>query len=322
MQNPSTSPTHELPLLGGIAAFIRWLEELVSLLAGPLLTVGLGIALVALLSDGALLVTLPVLVYVWSISLAIGVDFQLIASFDRARIALRERRYGSMIVLLILGCALAYTAWVAAYAFGVGQADHVSTAQALATLGMDDHTWLVQRFALQVFLVCLSGWERYHAPAKQQLSLEDELSAIDRKTKLAAANQQLREVQALGVAHLGRSLMAVAKGEQPQDGSRPETPPTGPGNPLVSAQPAPGDEPEADTEGVTTLPVRRPAVRQLKPAARASVEEKRRKLAFKMLAADPEMSALALQKALSCRWATADKLKREFDRQQSQRLAL
>ena len=95
-----TTPQHEMPLLGGIAALIRWVEELVSLLAGPLLTVGLGISLVDLLTDGALLSKVPVLQMVWAVSQAIGVDAQLVASFDRARVALREKRYWSLLGLL------------------------------------------------------------------------------------------------------------------------------------------------------------------------------------------------------------------------------
>jgi hypothetical protein len=50
------------------------------------------------------------------------------------------------------------------------------------------------------------------------------------------------------------------------------------------------------------------------PAARASVEEKRRKKASRLLEATPEMSVKALAKALNCRWGKADQLKREWMR--------
>lgn len=321
-----TTP-RELPILGGIASVIRWLEELVSLLAGPLLTVGLGIALVALLSDGALLVRLPILVYIWAVSLAVGVDCQLIASFDRARQNVRERRYWSALVLLALGCVLAYVAWVSAYAFGVGQADHLSTTQALATLGMDNHTWLVQRFALQVFLVCLSGWERYHAPAKVKLSVEDELAEINRKVQIEAANQRLREQRAVGVAHIGRSLLAAAKGEQVQDETRPETPPTGPGTPLVSAPLSHNDdESEYDTD-VLSLPYADESdQQQLAPAARGNTPsgpravrktisaKVRETTAYQLLDGDPDLSVSELARQLGCRWETANALKKRYAR--------
>jgi hypothetical protein len=74
------SRTRELPFLGGISGLLRWLEELANTVAGPLLTAGLAIALIDLLTDGALLTTQPWLLYAWAISQAVGVDAQLVAS--------------------------------------------------------------------------------------------------------------------------------------------------------------------------------------------------------------------------------------------------
>src|SRR5258708_31012892 len=53
----------ELPLLGGIAGFLHWLEELLIIVSGPLLTLGLGIALVDLLTGVALVVLSGLLRY-------------------------------------------------------------------------------------------------------------------------------------------------------------------------------------------------------------------------------------------------------------------
>jgi hypothetical protein len=58
----------EFPLLAGIAAFFRWIEELANILSGLLLTAGLAIALIDLLTDGALLTAQPELLYGWAIS--------------------------------------------------------------------------------------------------------------------------------------------------------------------------------------------------------------------------------------------------------------
>jgi hypothetical protein len=108
-----------MKLLSGIAGTIRWLEELVNLVSGPLLTIGLGIALVDLLTDGALLTAAPALLYAWASSQAIGVDAQLVATWDRARIAARERRWWALVGLVVLGLALAYVAWVDAQVFAL-----------------------------------------------------------------------------------------------------------------------------------------------------------------------------------------------------------
>ena len=85
----------ELPMLAGIAGIIRWVEELANLLSGPLLTLGLGITLIDLLTDGSLLARLPLLVYAWAISQAVGVDAQLVATWDRAGGAARGAHLGA-----------------------------------------------------------------------------------------------------------------------------------------------------------------------------------------------------------------------------------
>src|SRR5215469_10489561 len=135
----------ELPLLGWIAGLLRWLEELIVLASGPLLMAGLGIGLVALLSDGALLVTAPWLVYAWAISQTVGVDGQLVGAWYRVSVAVARRRVGVALAFAFLGLLLAYVAYVAyvaALVFATQETYHLSTAQALAHLGMDSTSWL------------------------------------------------------------------------------------------------------------------------------------------------------------------------------------
>lgn len=189
----------ELPLLGGIAAFIRWVEELANLLSGPLLTLGLGIALIDLLTDGSLLAHMPLLLYAWAVSQAVGVDAQLVATWDRARIALREHRYWSLFGLFILGAVLAYVAWVAAQVFALQESEGVTTAQALARLGFDSAIWLIQRTALSVFLVALSGWTRYHPPAANVAEdAQAERERLEAELLLEPLRQQKRAMQLRG----------------------------------------------------------------------------------------------------------------------------
>ena len=104
MSDSNTSHEHELPLLGGISALFRWLESLVTIASGPILTVGLAVALVDLLTDGQLLASQPLLLYVWAFSQALGVDTQLVASFrprkdsvarEAIRCLYRQRAAGS-----------------------------------------------------------------------------------------------------------------------------------------------------------------------------------------------------------------------------------
>jgi hypothetical protein len=210
-----------------LATCLRWLEELIVIVAGPLLVGGLGISLVDLLSDGRLLATRPFLLYAWAISQAIGLDAQLVGSFAKARQALRARRYWELAGLLVLGGALAWVAWIAAQVFAVSQADGLSTAAALAQLGLDQHSWLVQRAALSVLLVCLSGWTRYHPPSKAQ-TLAREKATLEQELALAPLRQRLRTQKANGLAALARSSVATLLGRDahPSDVSDAATDPT------------------------------------------------------------------------------------------------
>src|SRR5258705_11424853 len=209
---------NELPLLAGIAACLRWCEELIVLLSGPLLLAGLGIGLVALLSDGALLVTAPWLVYAWAISQTVGVDGQLVGAWYRVSVAVSRRRWGVAAAFAILGLLLAYVGYVAALVFATQQAYRLTTAQALAHLGMDSTAWLWQRSAVSVLLVCLSGYLRYRAPRKQRLSLEERKQAIREHIELDALKQQQRAQQARGAVSLLRSVAQAARGQEGRSG--------------------------------------------------------------------------------------------------------
>ncbi len=209
---PATSAPveRELPGLVGIGSVIHWIEELVMLLSGPLLTIGLGIALVDLLTGGDLLRTLPFLLFAWGVCQAVGIDSQLVAMWDRARRAIRERHYWALFGYVILGAMLGYVGFISAEAFGFQHAFAVTEAQALARLGIDPINWQLQRAVLAVFLVALSGFTRYHPPAKnvaghtaetrEKLLAEIELEPL--RAKLRA--EKLRGMRGAVMTGLGR----------------------------------------------------------------------------------------------------------------------
>lgn len=201
----------ELPVLVGIAAFLRWLEELVVLISGPLLMAGLGIGLIALLSDGALLVNAPWLVYAWAISQTVGVDGQLVGAWYRVSVAVGRRQLGVALAYLLLGLILAYIAYVAALVFATQQAYHLTTGQALARLGMDATSWLWQRSAVSVLLVCLSGYLRYRAPRKLARSLDERKRAIQEQMEIEALKQQQRTQRAQAAIGLVKGLTTAVR---------------------------------------------------------------------------------------------------------------
>src|SRR5215469_13227720 len=202
----------ELPLLGWVAGFLRCLEELIVLVSGPLLMAGLGIGLVALLSDGALLLTAPWLLYAWAISQTVGVDGQLVGAWYRVSVAIARRRWGAAFAFAALGALLAYVAYIAALVFATQQTFGLTTAQSLARLGMNSTSWLWQRSAISVLLVCLSGYLRYRAPRKQTLSLEERKRAIEEQMELDALRAQHRAQQAQGAIGIVRGMAEAARG--------------------------------------------------------------------------------------------------------------
>ena len=311
----------ELPMLAGIAACLRWLEELAAILSGPLLTVGLGIALVDLLTDGRLLTSAPMLLYAWAISQSVGVDAQLVGSAAKLSAALRARRPWVVVGYLALVCVLAYVGYVASLVFATQEAQGITTAAALSRLGMDTTSWLWQRSGLAVLLVVLSGMLRYTPPA--QATAEDERAQLERELTLEPLRQQVRARKAIGAVGLGRQMLDAARGKEP-----PEQPPTGPGSPSLA--PVKGDDAgDADEEARQTsapaarevFPIEAPRQRPRRTAAtvlrtpqRETVEALRETAAFALLDATPDMSVNALQDALHCRWETADKLRRKWIR--------
>src|SRR5260221_6789246 len=285
--------------LGAIAVNLRWIEGLVNPLSGPLLVLGLGIALVDLLTDGALTASTPALLYVWAISQAAGVDAQLVGSFARARHALRRGHHWSLVGLLLLGAVLAYVGWIAAQVFATAQAEHITTMQALAQLGFDRTAWIVQRSALSVFLVCLSGWTRYIAPAKPEASLEDERARLERELTLEPLRQRARAQKAVGAAQLGRQMVAAARGKDVPPTVSLDRPPTGGGSPALAR--AQGDNILQLDDQRTARKRRGVRTPRKRAGASASVEHKARAVW------QPEMSVEALQVAAGISRGSAQK---------------
>lgn len=218
----TTVPTErELPMLAAIGGAIRWIEELAAILSGPLLTAGLGIALVALLTDGQLLVAAPWLLWCWAVSQAVGVDAQIVGSSAKLARAARQGRWLVAILYALLIVALGYVAYLASNVFATQQAQGITTAEALQRLGMDSTSWIVQRSSLSVLLVVLSGMLRYTPPAARQLTADEMLAHARLKAAQAEANALIREAQLRGMGSTGlaaRQMVGkVIKGQSTED---------------------------------------------------------------------------------------------------------
>lgn len=234
----------ELPMLAGIGAFVTWCEDLLAVLSGPILTAGLAIALIDLLSDGQLFTRLPMLLWVWAGSMALGLDAQFIGSSAKLARAMRQRRPWVAFGYILLCLALGYVAFLATYVFAVQEANGISTTEALSRLGMDSTTWIFQRSVLAVILVFLSGLLRYVPPAvnvaadtteeRERLLAEIELEPL-RAQKRA---MQLRGMRGAVLAGLGR--------EQPAPSSQTMKP-----HIVAASYTAPEPQPHLHRETVT-----------------------------------------------------------------------
>lgn len=246
----------ELPMLAGIAGFIHWWEEFLNLVNGPVLLAGMFIALIDLLTDGKLTATKPVLLYVWAGSQALGIDGQLMGSWERVS---RSRGW-RLVGWLIVGVVLGFAAWQAGYVFAVQQSEGISEAAALAQLHMPTSAWLGWRMFLAVGLVALAGLTRYRRPAKIKPALADERADLERQLELEPLRQRLRATQVGGMRALAETALrgaGVAQGTQtandaPAATQASQQPPT-PAQEAqqAAAQASPDASPMPETPSVT-----------------------------------------------------------------------
>lgn len=326
MTQPPTTE-RELPMLAGIGAFVTWCEDLLAILSGPILTAGLAIALVALLTDGQLLARVPALLWVWAISQAIGLDAQFIGAAAKLARAIRRRHVWAVLGYALLCAALGYVGYLASNVFATSEANGVTTAQALARLGMDSTSWIVQRSVLAVVLVFLSGLLRYVAPARNvALSADEERQQLEADLMLEPLRQQKRAMQARGL----RSVAAAAMGREtpspaeatpapsgeatvPSEPSEPsETPPepplpTGPGTPKKRGVRTQADPDAPNVLQMPAAPTRR---RRRKKAAQAGVRTNVSVEAKARAAWQPNMAVAALRNAAGISHGSAMKYAR------------
>lgn len=182
-----------------LAGWLRWLEDFISLVSGPVLVAGLSIGVISLLTDGKLLLNAPVLLYIWAGAQTVGVDAYTVVVWDNAARAFRAGKYAGAVVLAAFGCVLAYVGFVAAQVFSMQQTYGMTVSQALGTLGMSPLAWLYQRNGLAIFLVIVFAVTRAYIGQEtktvQQLEEEAQLeeARLKVKARLAPLKRQAGE---------------------------------------------------------------------------------------------------------------------------------
>lgn len=214
MNTPVSSDHEHLWGLGKIAHLLHWLESLLVLVSGPVLTFGLGVGLVALITDGQLLLSVPWLLYAWGVAMAVGVDGQLLGASVNGGRAIRAQRWAPALGYLVMIGVLSYVSYLAAVVFATAQADGITTAQALALLGMDKTTWIMERSGVVVGLVILSGALRYD-PVKKAVETKEERE--DRMAREAAEVEHRNRMRALQWGGWGGAASAALQKARAKD---------------------------------------------------------------------------------------------------------
>jgi len=307
-----------MPLLGGIAGLMRWLEELIVILSAPLLMFGLIVALVDLLTDGSLSLAVPWLITAWAVSQAIGVEANMSGAAFKMRASWKAGSWFAVFGYLVLVLALAGVAVVAGYAYAYHQSQGVAIPQTLRDLGIDAASWTFVRSVLSVALVILSGLLRYTG---EKAKAQDEAQRLREEIELAPLRAQANAVKMIGVRSV---VQAVIRGAPVDD-----QPPTGPGTPVQATPAASGaaaDAPEPRQLRAMTVPRQAAATntgstrrrrRRVRngPGRRESAEAKVRAVW------QPGMSLRQLEAAAGIGRSTASKWARIMESEAAQQVA-
>lgn len=196
----TTNPPLER-ILGWLATGIRFVEDVNSILSSVLISLALTIAVMDLVTGGALLQHLSALVYLWAGSVAVGVEATLVSAFDRAHQAWLEARRSHAALWLGLGILLAAVGFVGVTAFTLQQSLHIGETVALSMMGLSPLAFDLGRSALTVLLACVAGVTRprkkptTHQDRKRELQeaidiepLKQRLDSLRRKGKKGAPN--------------------------------------------------------------------------------------------------------------------------------------
>jgi len=287
------STARELPMLAGIAAVIRWFESLILLVAGPLLTIGLGVAVVDLATNNALLNSVPWLLVAWGIAMAVGLDAQVIAAWDRVGQAFQQRQWFVLALYLVVGVALGYVGYIACAVFGFEHALGYSEQQSLSMMGVNATLYQYQRAFLAVALVTLSALNRYHPP---QVTPADERAELHRELELTPLKQRLTEMKAVGAVNLTRTVAATAAGKAKPRHATPPRFPTGGGSPVVA--------PSSDGQPTNYST---PELLRLRPDARKAPVLGARERVFRLLSKNPGLSKSEIARLAHVSETTASK---------------
>ncbi len=297
-----------------LAGTLRFLEDVVNVLSGPLISLGFILTVMDLLSGNGITSRLPWMTLVWAGCIATGVDAQLVATSDRFRRACLERRWGTLLPLLAIGILLCHVAFIGAVAYGLQESLHIGEAQALGMFGLTPVAFQIERAVLTVSLVVYSGMTR---PVQAALTHADRLRDVREQNELAIARAQ----GDVALAELQKGVKkSTAPKPKPKLGASnpPSGPlfPTGGGTPLQALPTAT----VGTAESLKVLPLEVAEISHQRRAARARLTLKEK--VYRALDAEPGLTKSQIAKRFRCSESRASALKREHAAEREGSMAL
>jgi hypothetical protein len=283
-------------VLRGLATAIRFVEDLNGILSSVFISLALILAVMSLITGGALLQAVPWSLWIWAGALAVGVEATLVSAFDRTHQAWIEARKLAAAAWATLGIMLAIVSFCAVTAFTLSQSLHIDEATALRMMGLSPLAFDLGRSLITVLLACIAGLAR---PRKKPVTHQDRMRELQEAIAIEPLKQQLESLRTRGKAR-----------------RTPPTPPqlpTGPGTPAQ--MPTRGDAESAQTPQVLRLAGPDEPGRRRVARAKMTLRDK----VFRALdEADGNLSKTDLAKRFRASPSRCSELKKEWTQARSQ----
>lgn len=202
-------------LIAQIAAFLVWLETLVTTVSSLMLTFVAVLTVASALNGGRLLDTNAFLNAAYAWCQGIGIEGQLSGMAFNAVRAGRTGKGTQAFWFWVLTLLLAGASFMAAGAVNYQESFHVPFTQSLAHVGINQELWVWVRAGVLITLLVLAAAMRYQQPVQE--SLADRLRKLQEQ---AAMNQARAELLGQGL----RGLRQAVGGNKDKDKAEPPAP--------------------------------------------------------------------------------------------------
>jgi hypothetical protein len=182
-------------LTNRLTEWVTTFEDVLHIISGPFLAIGALIATSFIFTDGAIgragMVGTSLIVF-WSITQAVGLDFQVLSLGYRSITAARAGKWGAFTGMVLLAAVLGFVGVQTHAIFGYVSSNGSSINVALHAMGIDQRILLWERAGLSFLLTFISGALR---PARREIPIMPEeisqtaLQAL--QTQIATLGQKI-----------------------------------------------------------------------------------------------------------------------------------